>query len=179
MTHFGFLQREWPDVHEAASKAAAGAYPDPRTACFYARRARSRSRSRGPTSTTPRSSSRTRTTSPRSSTSRVFKQTAGEAVFSKARHHVVRQPRRPQPPRHSCRRRRCRRARAVPRHLLVRAYVRPRPAPGLAFDANALPRTAPVPRQTTEQLQLLETTLRERDEHLATLLATDPRSTRS
>jgi type I restriction enzyme R subunit len=36
---FGFLHAEWPDVHEAASKAAAAVHPDPRTACFYARRA--------------------------------------------------------------------------------------------------------------------------------------------
>jgi len=36
---FQFLSAEWPDVHEAPSKAAAAVYPDPRTACFYARRA--------------------------------------------------------------------------------------------------------------------------------------------
>ena len=36
---FAFLQAEWPAVYEAADKAAAAAHPDPRTACFYARRA--------------------------------------------------------------------------------------------------------------------------------------------
>ncbi len=36
---FGFLHTEWPDVHEAAAKAAAAVHPDPPTACFYARRA--------------------------------------------------------------------------------------------------------------------------------------------
>ena len=36
---FAFLQAEWPDVFEAAGKAASSVYPDPRTACFYARRA--------------------------------------------------------------------------------------------------------------------------------------------
>src|SRR5688572_10674701 len=36
---FAFLQAEWPAVYEAASKAAVAAHPDPRTACFYARRA--------------------------------------------------------------------------------------------------------------------------------------------
>ena len=36
---FSFLQAEWPAVHEAADKAAAAAHSDPRTACFYARRA--------------------------------------------------------------------------------------------------------------------------------------------
>ena len=37
--NFSFLQREWPAVHEAASKAAAAVHSDPRAACFYARRA--------------------------------------------------------------------------------------------------------------------------------------------
>src|SRR5215831_5992205 len=36
---FAFLEREWPTVFEAATTAAAAARPDPRTACFYARRA--------------------------------------------------------------------------------------------------------------------------------------------
>ncbi|EQD36131.1 type III restriction protein res subunit [mine drainage metagenome] len=39
MSPFDFLEREWPTVHEAAGKAAAAVYADPRTACFYARRA--------------------------------------------------------------------------------------------------------------------------------------------
>jgi hypothetical protein len=39
VTHFAFLKPEWPDVCEAASKAEATANPDPRTGCFYARRA--------------------------------------------------------------------------------------------------------------------------------------------
>ncbi len=36
---FSFLHAEWPAVYEAATRAAAAVYPDPRTACFYARRA--------------------------------------------------------------------------------------------------------------------------------------------
>ena len=39
MPQFRFLQTEWPDIYEAAEKAAEAVYPDPRTACFYARRA--------------------------------------------------------------------------------------------------------------------------------------------
>ncbi len=46
-----------------------------------------------------------------------------------------------------------------------------RPAPGLAFDPAALPKAAPAPSQTAEQLQQLEAGLRERDEKLAALLA--------
>ena len=37
--HFAFLEPEWPGVFEAAGKAEAAAHADPRTACFYARRA--------------------------------------------------------------------------------------------------------------------------------------------
>jgi type I restriction enzyme R subunit len=38
MSHFTFLQSEWPDVYTAATQAEALAHPDPRTSCFYARR---------------------------------------------------------------------------------------------------------------------------------------------
>lgn len=36
---FAFLRAEWPQVYEAAGKAQDAAFVDPRTACFYARRA--------------------------------------------------------------------------------------------------------------------------------------------
>lgn len=39
MTHFGFLEREWPGVFEAAGKAEAAVHADSCTGCFYARRA--------------------------------------------------------------------------------------------------------------------------------------------
>ena len=39
MSQFAFLQREWPAVCEAAGRAEAAVHADPRTACFYARRA--------------------------------------------------------------------------------------------------------------------------------------------
>lgn len=38
-TPFAFLAPEWPEVHEAAARAWSAAIPDPRAACFYARRA--------------------------------------------------------------------------------------------------------------------------------------------
>ena len=37
-SNFAFLQAEWPALHDAATKAESLAYPDSRTACFYARR---------------------------------------------------------------------------------------------------------------------------------------------
>ena len=39
MSHFTFLQAEWPDVYDAATRAEAAVHSDPRTSCFYARRA--------------------------------------------------------------------------------------------------------------------------------------------
>lgn len=39
MSQFAFLQREWHAVFEAASKAETAVHTDPRTTCFYARRA--------------------------------------------------------------------------------------------------------------------------------------------
>ncbi|MHC5932035.1 type I restriction endonuclease subunit R, partial [Nostoc sp.] len=57
-------------------------------------------------------------------------------------------------------------------YWLAHTYGRSsKPEPGLTFNPEALPKTAPVPKQTIEQLQKLETQLRERDEKLSTLLA--------
>lgn len=39
MNQFAFLQREWASVFEAATNAEAAVHADPRTACFYTRRA--------------------------------------------------------------------------------------------------------------------------------------------
>lgn len=39
MSNFPFLHPEWPAIHEAAAHAERYAHSDPRTACFYARRA--------------------------------------------------------------------------------------------------------------------------------------------
>src|SRR5690349_14940519 len=39
MSQFAFLQREWDTIFEASSKAEAAVHNDARMACFYARRA--------------------------------------------------------------------------------------------------------------------------------------------
>jgi type I restriction enzyme R subunit len=39
MSNFAFLKPEWPEVFASASRAESLVYPDPRAACFYARRA--------------------------------------------------------------------------------------------------------------------------------------------
>jgi len=38
MTHFTYLEAEWPQLHESARRAEVVANIDPRTSIFYARR---------------------------------------------------------------------------------------------------------------------------------------------
>jgi type I restriction enzyme R subunit len=173
MSQFAFLQREWSAVYEAASKAEAAVHADPRTACFYARRALELAVSWAykfdPGLKLPYQDNLSALIHEPS-----FKQTAGEAVFSKAR--VI----------NTLGNRAVHSHRAVPEadalaavrelfhvsYWFARTYGRVgRPAPGLAFNPAALPRAARAAKQTAEQLQALEARLRERDESLATLLA--------
>lgn len=173
MSQFGFLESEWPSVFEAAGKAEAGVHPDPRTACFYARRALELA-----VAWAYKHDAALKLPYQDNLSALIheptFKETAGEAVFSKAR--VI----------NTLGNRAVHSHRAIPaddalvavRELfhvtfwLARTYGRAaRPAPGLAFDAGALPKAVPAPKQTAEQLQQLENALRERDEKLASLLA--------
>jgi type I restriction enzyme R subunit len=173
MSQFIFLQREWAGVFEAASKAEAAVRADPRTACFYARRALElavrwafkhdvglRLPYQDNLSALIHEPS--------------FKQTVDEAVFSKARvintlgNRAV-HSHRPVPEADAL---------AAVRELFhvaywfARTYGRTgRPAPGLAFDAAALARPERVAAQSAEQLQALEARLREKDENLAALRA--------
>lgn len=84
MSQFTFLQREWTAVFEAAVKAEAAVHSDPRTACFYARRALELAVSwafkHDPGLRLPYQDNLSALIHEPS-----FKQTAGEAVFSKAR----------------------------------------------------------------------------------------------
>lgn len=173
MSQFTFLQAEFPAVYESANKAFSAVYPDPRTACFYARRALELTVNwlyqydnslelpyhdnlsaliHEPT----------------------FKTLVGEAVFNKTRviiklgNQAVHSPK-PIPVNDAIN--------AVREffhvaYWLTYTYGRSsKPEPGLTFKPETLPKTAPVPKQTIEQLQKLETQLRERDEKLSTLLA--------
>ncbi|MGH8728695.1 MAG: DEAD/DEAH box helicase family protein [Burkholderiales bacterium] len=173
MSQLQFLSREWPEVAAAAARAEALADPDPRAACFYARRALELAVAwmykHDPSLRLPYQDNLSALIH-----EPTFKTTAGEAVFSKTRvitqlgNLAVHSPKPVQPLD----------ALTAVRELfhvsywLARTYGRVvRPAPGLAFDAKALPKIAPVPKQTLEQLQKLEDTLRERDEKLSVLLA--------
>ena len=173
MSQFAFLQREWSAVFDAATRAEVAVHSDPRTACFYARRALELSVAWAykydNTLQLPYQDHLSALIHEPS-----FKQAAGEAVFSKAR--VI----------NTLGNRAVHGHRGIPTddavvavrelfhvtYWLARTYGRAgRPAPGLAFSAAALPKATPAPSQTAEQLQRLEVGLRERDEKLAALLA--------
>ena len=169
MSNFAFLRAQWADVFEAAGRAEVGVYADSRTACFYARRALELAVAWvykfDPALKLPYQDNLSALIH-----EPTFKQAAGEAVFSKAR--VI----------NTLGNRAVHGHRAIPsddalmavRELfhfcfwLGRTYGRiERPAPGLVFDASKIPKPAPAPKQTAEQLQQLEAALRERDEKLA------------
>jgi type I restriction enzyme R subunit len=173
VSQFAFLQREWPTVCGAASKAEVAVRADPRTACFYSRRALELAvgwaYKHDPALRLPYQDNLSALIHEPS-----FKQTAGEAVFNKARVIVTLGNRavhshRPVPEADAV---------AAVRELfhvcywLGRTYGRvERPDPGLAFNAAALPHPAQVAAQTAEQLQALQQQLHARDESLAALLA--------
>jgi len=173
VSQFAFLQDEWPLVHDAASKAEVAVHSDPRTACFYARRALEL----GVAWAYKYDSSLYLPYQDNLSAlihEPTFKAVAGEAVFSKARvintlgNQAVHSHRAIQPSD----------ALTAVRELfhvgywLARSYARgAKPSPGLVFDVTVLPKTAPLPKQTIDQLQKLEAELRGRDEKLSALLA--------
>jgi type I restriction enzyme, R subunit len=173
VSQFAFLEREWPAVFEAAARSEAAAYPDARAACFYARRALELA-----VAWAYKHDAALRLPYQDNLSALIhepsFKTAAGEAVFNKAR--VI----------NTLGNRAVHGHNAMPAddalaavgelfhvcYWLARTYARgARPAPNLAFDAGALPRTALIPKQTAEQLAQLEVGLRERDEKLAVLLA--------
>src|SRR5882762_8323922 len=154
MSQFDFLQREWPAVFDAAARSEAAVHDDPRTACFYARRALELAVSWAykydPALRLPYQDNLSALIHEPS-----FKQAAGEAVFSKAR--VI----------NTLGNRAVHSHRAIPAedavvavrelfhvcYWLGHTYGRvEKPSPGLAFDASKLAKPGLGPKQTTEQL---------------------------
>ncbi len=173
MSHFAFLQPEWPTLFEAAAKAESLVHPDPRASCFYARRGLELAvewlyQHDGALHTPYQDHLSALIHEP------TFRAAVGPAVFAKARvikdlgnqavhsHKPVRQFD----------------ALTAVRELfhvafwLARTYARgARPADGLAFEPEKLPRAGAAPGQTQAQLERLEAQLREKDERLTTVLA--------
>lgn len=174
MSHFAFLQREWPDIYDATARAERAAHFDPRTSCFYARRglelAVHWAFKFDASLTLPYQDNIAALIHDPS-----FKQVAGEAIFNKAK--VI----------NTLGNRAVHGARGIPvddalvairelfhfTYWFARNYARTtKPAQDLVFDPAKLPKPDPGRvKQTAEQLRQLESSLRERDEKLATLLA--------
>jgi type I restriction enzyme, R subunit len=172
MSQFAFLKLEWPDVYEAATRAESAVHPDPRTACFYSRRAlellvawlyKHDAALHLPYQDNLSALIHEPT----------FKRAAGDAVFNKTRlisrlgNNAVHSPR------------------AVSEfeaetavkelfhvgYWLAHTYAKgAKPAAGVMFDPKSLPTATALPNQTIDQLQTLETQLREKDEKLSALL---------
>jgi type I restriction enzyme, R subunit len=173
MSQFTFLQGEWPAVFEAAYRAEAAVNVDPRTACFYARRALELTVAwmykHDAALKLPYQDNLSALIHEPS-----FKQAVSETVFSKTR--VV----------NTLGNRAVHSHRAIPAedalvavrelfhvaYWFARTYSRAkRPSPELNFDVSALPNVALMAKQTAEQLQHLETELHDRDEKLTALLS--------
>ena len=170
---FFFLEAEWPALFDASRRAAAAVHTDPRTSCFYARRALeiavSWAYKHDPSLHLPYQDNLSALIHEPS-----FKATVGEAIFSKAR--VITQlgnqavhSEKPIPATDAL---------SAVREIFhvsywfARTYGRvTKPSAALTFDPDALPKGLPIPRQTVEQLRALEAGLRERDEKLTALLA--------
>lgn len=173
MSNFAFLKAEWPEIHEAAIKAEALVYHDPRATCFYTRHALELAvawlyRSDRALKLPYQDHLAALIHEP------TFRDAVGSAVFTKARllkdlgNMAVHSGR---PVRHID-------ALTALRELfhfcfwLTRTYARgAKPADGLAFDTSLLPRTSIVPAQTMSQLQELAAQLAEKDSKLSALLS--------
>jgi type I restriction enzyme R subunit len=178
MSNFAFLQSEWSTLYGAAIKAEEMANTDARTSCFYARRTLELAvgwlYKHDKSLRLPYQDHLSALIHEPS-----FQATVGDAVFTKAKLikdlgnlavHSTRPIQRPD-------------AITATRELfhicywLARTYgQRARPAPELRFAPDLIP-SAPaptataVPNQSIDQLQKLETQLRERDEKLSVLLS--------
>jgi type I restriction enzyme R subunit len=169
---FQFLKSEWPDVYEAAARAEQLANPDPRTACFYARRGLELTvawlyKNEGSLKLPYQNHLSALIHEP------TFKQLVGPARHAKARiikdlgNLAV----------HSTKPILALDSVSAVRELfhlsywLVHTYARgAKPADGTRFDAEALPKTSPLPPQTAAVLQKLSEDSAAKDAKLTELI---------
>ncbi len=172
MSNFAFLQSEWPLVYESAVKAESLVYPDPRAACFYARRALEFAiqwlYKAEPALTLPYQDSLaallaeptfTTLATPRIvAKARLIKDHGNRAVHTQktiTQYDALTA---------------CRELFQFT-YWLAHRYARgAQPAPELTFDDALLPKTSPVPAQTQKKLEELAATLAAQSENLSELL---------
>src|SRR2546425_7972788 len=161
MNNFGFLQSEWPQLFADAQKAEGLVIPDPRATCFYARRVLELTVAwlykSDPSLKLPYQDNLSALIH-----EPTFKNTVGLKIFIKAKLIKDLGNRAAHSPKplaqldsmtavrelfHVC-------------FWLARTYSKStKPADGLVFNPMLLPTTSPVPPQTLEQLQQLESQL--------------------
>ena len=171
-SNFAFLQSEWPQLFAEGQKAEALVIPDPRTACFYARRTLEIA-----VAWLYKSDSALKLPYQDNLSALIhepsFKATVGQKIFIKAKlikdlGNLAAHSHKPLQQLDSM---------AAVRELfhvcfwLARTYGKTgKPPDGLTFDPLLLPKTSPVPPQTLAQLQQLESQLAEKDTKLTELL---------
>ena len=174
MSQFAFIQKEWPELFDSATKAESSVHQDARTACFYSRRTLELLvdwlyKHDGKLHFPYQDSLSALIFEP------TFKNAVGPAIHAKTRvikdlgNLAV----------HTTKPIRQFDALTSIRELfhvcfwLARNYARgTKPTDALGFDANQLPKTSPMPAQTLAQLQQLSAQLAEKDVELQEL-ATD------
>ena len=172
MSQFDFIRTEWPDVFDAAARAESAARPDPRSSCFYARRALELAvvwlYKHDPALKLPYQEQLAALIH-----DPTFKQTTGPALFAKARlikdlGNLAAHSPKPLLEKDSLR------ATEDLFHFLfwlARTYSRmAAPSDAIAFDASILPSEAVSPKSIA-QIQKLESDLQSRDEKLYELIA--------
>ncbi|HZQ17456.1 MAG TPA: DEAD/DEAH box helicase family protein [Terriglobales bacterium] len=172
-TNFSFLQSEWPSLFADAQKTESSVIPDPRTACFYARRTLEQIvewlYKSDPSLKLPYQDNLSALIH-----EPTFKDTVGQKVFIKAKlikdlGNLAAHSPKPLNEKDSM---------VAVRELfhicfwLARTYSKTRKPPdGLVFDPTLLPKSSPIPPQTLAQLQQLESQLAEKDTKLTELLS--------
>jgi type I restriction enzyme, R subunit len=172
VSQFDFIRSEWPEIFDAAARAENAAVPDPRTACFYARRTLELAvvwiYKHDPAVTLPYQEQLSALIH-----DPTFKQTVGPALFAKARlikdlGNLAAHSPKPLQEKDSLR------ATEDLFHFLfwmARTYARRTvPADSLSFDAALLPGETVSPKNVA-QIQKLESDLAARDEKLYELIA--------
>ncbi len=171
--NFQFLSSEWPELHEPGAKAEALVHADPRSSCFYARRALELAVAwiykHDPALKLPYQDNLSALVH-----DPTFKTTVGPALFAKARlikdvGNLAAHSPKPVPSSDALR------ATTDLFHFLfwlARTYARgERPPDSLAFDPAVLSRGEAAPAKTVAQIQKLEAGLSARDEKLFDLIA--------
>lgn len=172
MSNFAFLKTEWPEIFESVSRAENLVGPDPRTSCFYARRALELA-----VHWLYKSDATLKLPHSESLSALIYEPTFRDLLGSKLLTKAVIVKNLGNLAVHSHKQILETDALAAVRELfhlcfwLARTYAREeKPPDDIDFQPELLPSGPSIPRQTVAQLQKLEEQLRQKDERLVELL---------